>query len=684
MASRSFYLADYIIFAITIVLSVGIGLYHAFAGGKQKTTSEFHLGNRKMAIIPVAISLLVSFESSIMMLGVPAETYVFGIQNIMGNFGWFVANLLAIKIMVPLIHPLKITSAYEYLELRFNSHAVRMLGTILGMLNYALYMGIVLFGPAIALEAVMGFPQFASIIIVAIAAVIYTSMGGIKAVIWTDVFQSFVMLAGIMAILIKGTIVSGGVKSTWTIANDNGRLNFFVWDTDITRRHTFWNLFIGSIIRGTGLIFNQSSVQRICSTPTLKDARKVMIFVSPAFLITIAMACFEGIVAYSYYHTLGCDPLKSKQITNPNQIVPFMVMDIFDGVPGMPGLFMASLFSASLSTLSSGLSSLSALFWQDLIKPHTKPMSELKGTIISKVAVIVFGVVAVCVALLVSLIGGTLTQITGTILAAVGGPLTGLFLLGCFCPWANAKGAFIGTISGIVLITWITTGQYISPNVRKAVPLPSAPIDKCYAPLTNITSLYNVSSLMSSPVYDYHSTVLTTESPMIAHIPSGIDYFYSIAYPWFGVIGIFAVMIVGSISSFLTGYTKPEESNPMYLISIVDELFFFLPESVKKAMRLGYNYKKPEMYGGKDTMYDKTVYVDNELDKQPDKNDEETNNHVNNENSALLNVLEENEHHTKSNNSLKKANCDSNNGSLPLLSEDSTHQGELVHNESKT
>ena len=82
-----------------------------------------------------------------------------------------------------------------------------------------------------------------------------------------------------------------------------------------------------------------------------------------------------------------------------------------------------------------------------------------------------------------------------------------------------SQGAFIGTISGIVLITWITTGQYISPNVRKAVPLPSAPIDKCYAPLTNITSLYNVSTLMSSPVYDYHSTVFTTQSPMIDHIP---------------------------------------------------------------------------------------------------------------------------------------------------------------------
>ncbi|CAC5405547.1 SLC5A6 [Mytilus coruscus] len=505
----------------------------------------------------------------------------------------------------------------------------------------------------------MGFPQFASIIIVAIAAVIYTSMGGIKAVIWTDVFQSFVMIAGIMAILIKGTIVIGGVKSTWTIANDNGRLNFFVWDTDITRRHTFWNLFVGTMIRGTGLIFNQSSVQRICSTPTLKDARKVMLFVSPAFLITMAMAFFEGIVAYSYYHTLGCDPLKSKQITNPNQIVPYMVMDIFNSLPGMPGLFMASLFSASLSTLSSGLSSLSALFWQDLVKPHTKPMSELKGTIISKVAVVVFGIVAVCVALLVSIIGGTLTQITGTILSAIGFPLTGLFLLGCFCPWANAKGAFIGTISGIILITWIATGQYISPNVRKAVPLPSAPIDKCYVPSTNITTPYNVSTQMSTSTYEYHSTVFTTESPIVDKIPSGIDYFYSIAYPWFGVIGIFAVMLVGSIFSFLTGYTKPEESNPIYLISI--------------------------MYDTKETIYDKTVCVDNELDNQLRKTDEETNNHMNNENSTLLNVLEENEHHTKSQkNSFNKLDCDSKNESLPLLSEDSTQQGQIVPNESKT
>lgn len=109
----SFHPADYALFAITIALSLGIGIYHAFAGGRQKTTSEYLVGNRKMKVLPVAISLMVSFESSIMMLGIPAEMYVFGIQWFWSMIGLFLSNLIAIKVMVPLIHPLRITSAYE-------------------------------------------------------------------------------------------------------------------------------------------------------------------------------------------------------------------------------------------------------------------------------------------------------------------------------------------------------------------------------------------------------------------------------------------------------------------------------------------------------------------------------------------------------------------------------------------
>ncbi|KAK7477611.1 hypothetical protein BaRGS_00031159 [Batillaria attramentaria] len=408
--SHSFHIADYAVFGLTILISIGIGIYYALSGGRQRTTSEYLVGGRAMKFLPVAISLMVSFESSIMMLGMPAEAYVYGIQLWWSCMGYMVSQFLSVIIMVPLLHPLRITSAYEYLQYRFNSTGVRLLGTVLGMLTYVWYMGIVLFGPAIALEAVTGFPQWGSIFVVAFVAVIYTSIGGLKAVIWTDVFQAFVMYAGMLAVLIKGTSDAGGPSKVWEIASKGGRLNFFNFDFDPRVRHTFWNLFFGSIIRGFGLAFNQSTVQRVSATKTQREARWVLLIVAPAFFLSLSLALYEGTVAYAFYETRGCDPLASKIITNPNQIIPLTVMDIFTNVPGMPGLFLASLFSASLSTLSSGLSSLSALLWADILKPRIGEVSDFKATLIAKFSVVVFGLLGCGVAVLVSLIGGPMTQ----------------------------------------------------------------------------------------------------------------------------------------------------------------------------------------------------------------------------------------------------------------------------------
>ncbi|KAJ8310922.1 hypothetical protein KUTeg_012787 [Tegillarca granosa] len=130
-------------------------------------------------------------------------------------------------------------------------------------------MGIVLFAPALALEA-------ACYLVLSFSA----KLGGLKAVIWTDVFQSVIMFSGVFAVLIKGTIKIGGM----------------------------------------GFLFNQSSVQRIISIPTVEQAKRVIWITTPAFFVSVSFAALEGIVAYSYYHTLGCDPLASKHIRNPNQL----------------------------------------------------------------------------------------------------------------------------------------------------------------------------------------------------------------------------------------------------------------------------------------------------------------------------------------------------------------------------
>lgn len=107
---------DYVVFAITVVISIGIGIFHAMTGGRQKTTSEYLVGNRKMSIVPVTLSLIVSFESSIMMLAYPAEVYTYGVMFVMSALGFTFASMLATRIVVPLIHPLKITSVNEVIN----------------------------------------------------------------------------------------------------------------------------------------------------------------------------------------------------------------------------------------------------------------------------------------------------------------------------------------------------------------------------------------------------------------------------------------------------------------------------------------------------------------------------------------------------------------------------------------
>ncbi|KAH9512752.1 Sodium-dependent multivitamin transporter [Bulinus truncatus] len=563
MVQHYFHVADFVVFALTIVISIAIGIYYAISGGRQKTTSEYLIGGRTMSFLPVAISLMASFESSIMMLGFPAETYVYGIQNVMASIGFFVTQLLLIEFLVPLIHPLKITSAYEYLQLRFQSRSVRLLGTLMGMLTYTWYMGIVLFGPAVALEAVTGFSLWSSIFVIAFVSVIYTAIGGLKAVIWTDVFQAVVMFTGIFAILIKGTIDAGGPKAVWEIAEEGGRLNFLNFDPDPRTRHTFWNLFVGNIIRTFGLGFNQSTIQRISSTRTQKEAKRMLLICAPCFLISLAL-------------------------TDPNQIIPLIVMDIFTYLPGMPGLFLASLFSASLSTLSSGLSSLSALLWADIVHPLIGPkITESKATLIAKGSVLVFGVLACGVALLVAQIGGTLTQIAGSLISAFAGPLTGLFFIACFFPRVKSRGAFVGGVLGLTFSFWLSMGITFSKSVKKTPWLPPASTDNCPVDGSALNgsillTVYNGVNMTNLTEYSFTTAAFTNVTASTLSEASGIDKLYTLSYQWISVVGTLTTVIMSLLFSLVTGMNKPGDVDPRYLASMTDTLLIFLPKRLRR------------------------------------------------------------------------------------------------------
>ncbi|XP_046576988.1 sodium-dependent multivitamin transporter-like [Haliotis rubra] len=564
MASPGYGTVDYVVFSLLLLLTLGIGIFFAFRSRRRQTTSDFLLAGRKAPYLPVALSYLATFESSIMMLGKPSETYVYGVQWFMSSMGFVVAQIFATYMFVPMIYRLNITSIYEYLEVRFKSRLVRLIGAGLGILQQITYIAIVIFVQSLTLEAAVGMTVETSMLLSTVLAVVYTSLGGMKAVIWTDVFQCVLMFIGMIAIIIRGCEVVGGGHEVMARSVAGGRMNFFNFDPDPTVRHTFWGLFVATIVRESAFVFSQSSAQRVSSTSSETEAKKMMLVSAPAFPLMTGLALLMGLVAYAYYDKIQCDPFESGQLSSPNQIILLLVKDLFWDVPGMSGVFLASLFSAALSTISSSMSSFSANMWRDFLQPLLPTFSEKRAVVVAKLSVVVCGVLSCAVAYCItSLKLTTLPQIAFTIFTLTYGPLSGMFLLAALCPWANDKGVVAGVGSSIVLTGWIFIGTTFSKAIKTTPWLPAASTAACF----NYTNVFNTTVDNVTVFGDYVTTIATTPESAMAWKDkvTGVERLYLLSYTWYGVVAIAAVMSMGSIVSLITGGNKDDPVDPRYL-----------------------------------------------------------------------------------------------------------------------
>lgn len=268
----TFSTVDYVVFALLLVFSLAIGLYHACQGWGRHTVGQLLLADRKMGCLPVALSLLATFQSAVAILGVPSEIYRFGTQYWFLGCSYILGLLIPAHVFIPVFYRLRLTSAYEYLELRFNK-AVRVCGTVTFIFQMVIYMGVVLYAPSLALNAVTGFDLWMSVLTLGIVCTIYTALGGLKAVIWTDVFQTLVMFLGQLAVIIVGSAKVGGLGCVWKIASECDRISGIELDPDPFVRHTFWTLAFGGIFMMLSLYgVNQAQVQRYLSSRTEKAA----------------------------------------------------------------------------------------------------------------------------------------------------------------------------------------------------------------------------------------------------------------------------------------------------------------------------------------------------------------------------------------------------------------------------
>uniref|UniRef100_A0A914WKI0 Sodium-coupled monocarboxylate transporter 1 n=1 Tax=Plectus sambesii TaxID=2011161 RepID=A0A914WKI0_9BILA len=545
---------DYCIFAAFIGLSMLVGIYHALKSSRQQAkavksekTAEFLLGGRKLPIIPVCLSLLTTFISGLSLLGAPAEIYQRGFLFWPMYWSSAIAFLISGYFFVPIFYKLQATSVYEYFEKRYNSKLLRRIGAALFLSTTWFYMAVVMYAPAIALTGVTQVPLWPFILAVGLASTFYTSIGGMKAVIWTDTIQAFFIYLGIGILLFKGTSDAGGLQEVFRISMVSGRFDALKrTDPSPLQHNNLWIMTFGSVLWWSTMYgLNQMALQRYCSMPSLKHARILIGITVPAFLILGSMCCYIGVVMLAYFYY--CNPIESGEIESQDQLVILFAAKVLGFFPGLPGLFLACLFSGTLSTISSGINSMTAVLWEDFLKDsHAVRLGDTGSANLNKMCAFIFGIGATLMAFLCQYMDGMINA-ANSVLGAIAGPLAGLFFLGIFFPRANKNGAFIAVILTVSFFLFCSVGHNLNhPYANYALP-------------TNFTCERNETFFGSL------NASYSAKSPAFVHAPYDPHYgkpevffAYKLSAFSYAPLSVAMVIVIGYVASIL----MPQKMTP--------------------------------------------------------------------------------------------------------------------------
>ena len=472
----SFSPLDYAIFTAYLLMTVGLGVFFVRGqkgdpGEKSAGIGEFLLAGRGMGSVIVAISVLAALFSGITYLGSAAEVYVHDLSFLLIALSFFIATPVTTLLFLPFFYNARFFTAYQYLGERF-ALPVRTLASVLFIIRVLLWLALATYAPALSLNQVTGLPLWVMIVLTGTLTTFYTALGGMKAVIWTDVAQFCVLIGGQFAIVAVALHhIPGGIAGAYEIGKAGGKFTLNL-SLHPTVRVTLWGLIIGGAFTNlVQLATDQVSVQRYLTATSIEAARKSLWLKLFLTLPVVALFYGTGVVLYAFYHAPGGvpDPLAAGQIGKADQILPYFVINELPA--GLPALLVAAIFSASMSVVSAGLHALSTTTLVDILHPLRErktgasfPATErTTGSEVTLVKTLIagYGLLVVGLAFLVSRVG-TLVEASNSLMGLVGGPVLGLFLLGMCSRKANTRGALVGWAVGFVTLGFVVFAKQIS------------------------------------------------------------------------------------------------------------------------------------------------------------------------------------------------------------------------------
>jgi solute:Na+ symporter, SSS family len=457
--------ADWVVLAIYIVVMIAIGVW---ANRRQTDTEAYFVGNRNVRWWAAGLSIIATSFSAASILGVPGYAYATDMWYLQYQLGDILAAIIVILLFIPFFHKVRgLTTAYEYLEVRFDTKT-RLLGSTLFIMTVLLRAGTLLFGAALLFSAVAPtnfFPFLNSVeeavVIFGMIAIVYTVMGGISAVIWTDVIQFSIMSIGIiasMAVVVLAT--PGGWEVAFAEAGQAGKLDI------INVEEPFGGRGLVTAIFGYGLLAlslfgtNQQPVQRYMTVKNPREAQGALLLGVGAGAIGVTLSLLLGVFLYIFYvHFPGLLP---DEFT-PDQVMPHFVNTQVP--PILTGALVAAVFAAAMSSLDSALNSLAAAATVDFLKRFRPDVSDAGRLTFAKFVVVTAGIIGIGVGIYSARTEAPLIDLILTFMGYFAGGLLGLFLLGMLTRRANGHGAFIGAITGTLVVLMVTENDFPLPRL---------------------------------------------------------------------------------------------------------------------------------------------------------------------------------------------------------------------------
>ena len=455
---------DWLILFLYGLLLIGIGWFYS---SRQKSKDDYFLGGRSIHPFFAGISLYVSFFSAISYLAVPGEVIKYGPLFALALIaGVPVIIFFANYFLIPFFMNLKITSAYEILEKPLGK-GMRQVGSVIFILTRFLWMALLLFLASKAMVVMMGWNEKAILIVILILGLItifYTSMGGLKAVLMTDVIQFFILLLG--AILTIGIVafkfdgVSTLIPSSWS---DNWETVDFI-SLNPYLRLTIFFAFINNItwwLCTTGS--DQMAIQRFLSTKDLKSARRTFVHTQSGMVVITVLLLFVGFAVMGFYNIHpNLLPSGDNAAVEADFLFPHFIANQFP--PGMSGLVIAALFSASMSSLSSGVNSVGSIISADILPAILKNRKNLDTIRNIRIISIFIGVLAIILSLGIQFVPGNIIEVTAKTNGLFIAPLFNLFVNALFIKKAKPFGVLMGSIYGFMVAFLIGFWDVLTGN----------------------------------------------------------------------------------------------------------------------------------------------------------------------------------------------------------------------------